>query len=211
MFGLIGVLTLLFVKSQRRTAIPAVILIGVATIGVLASGRGSIIQKYANKVLAEDRTLSQRTSGRSDMYVAFTRSIGQSPVWGFGPGSGSSMYTSGGETFVLHSLFLQIGMETGMIGLTALAAFYIGLFYRSWRHLKFTHEVVPLIGTLCCLADSLSHNSFNPMTGIFAGLAAADLSRFWRVQRVAMRRSPQVRVQRAEPHLLPAPTLPQGG
>jgi O-antigen ligase len=85
---------------------------------------------------------------------------------------------SGRDQFVMHSLFLHIGVETGAVGLALVIGLYLAVISRSLRHYQITKEIVPLVFALCCLADSLSHNSFDPFAGVFAGLALTDLSRF---------------------------------
>jgi hypothetical protein len=80
----------------------------------------------------------------------------------------------------LHSLVLHMGTELGLIGLVLLTTGYSAVLRRAWVHRKLTGEVVPLAGALSMCVDALAHNSFNPLIGIYLGLALTDLS-CWRV------------------------------
>jgi len=185
LLALTGPAVLLLMRGQRRYLIPAALIVIVTVGGVLASSRGDIILKYVDKVISPNRTMSQKTSGRLEMYEAFPDLFLQSPVWGWGPGAGGTVYhRSSGETMMLHSLFLHIGVELGIIGLALLIVFYAAVLHRAWVHRSFTGEVVPLAGALCVCIDALAHNSFNPLTGAYLGLALTDLSRCWVVRTV---------------------------
>jgi O-antigen ligase len=172
-------------RGQRRYLIPAILVVAVAVGGTLASSRGGIILKYVDKVISPNRTLSQKTSGRLEMYEAFPEMFSQSPVWGWGPGSGGSVYRNrSGETMMLHSLFLHIGVELGAIGLAFLIVFNAAVLHRAWVYRRSAGDVVPLAAALCVCLDALAHNSFNPLTGAYLGLALTDLSRCWVIRTV---------------------------
>jgi O-antigen ligase len=183
-----GIAVLLFTHGQRRHLIPAVMVIVVVVLAVLSSTRGELVTKYFNKAFSTDRTWAQRTTGRSDQYAAFPSLFWASPLYGFGPGSSGSVYRrDDGEFLMMHSLFLHVGVELGAIGLLALLSIYIAVLHRAAAHLRLTSEVVPLIGALSFCVDNMAHNSFNPLMGVFLGLAMADVTRFQVARPVRLR------------------------
>jgi O-antigen ligase len=195
----------MFTRAQRHYLLPALVMLILVVAGVVASSRGNLVLKYVNKVVSSKRSISQKTSGRFDMYAAFPEMFWQSPIWGLGPGAASSTYrTSRGEAFALHSLVLHIGVEGGSIGLAILVLVYGALLRRAWVHRKVTGELVPLAGALCLCVDALAHNSFNPLMGMYLGMALTDLSRFCVLRPVAAspRRMTRVPVRRRRSRLI---------
>jgi len=178
LLALAGLAALALARGQRRyIAVSALLLAAVAS-GMLATDRGEVIRKYVDKVVSSKRTLTQRTSGRYDMYLAFPELFWQSPVLGLGPGASENVYRSkDGTPLVMHSLFLHAGVELGILGLCLLLVMYAAFVRRAWIHRRLTGEVVPLAFAFACCVDALAHNSFNPLTGTFLGLALTDLSR----------------------------------
>jgi O-antigen ligase len=183
-----GMIVMAFTRRQRRHLVPAVILITLAAVVVLSTSRGDLVVKYFDKAASADRTWAQRTTGRSDQYAAFPSLFWQSPLVGFGPGASGSVYRrEDGEYLMMHSLYLHIGIELGIIGLLVLLSIYLAVLYRAARHLRLTSEVVPLIGALAFCVDGMAHNSFNPLMGVFLGLAVADVARFHVARPVQLR------------------------
>ena len=105
--------------------------VAVAVQGVLMSPYAPALQKGINRTFGDKRTARQRTSGRSDQwkvaYYAFSKSL-ESMVRGYGPGLGAIVYAKYsrevedvkygvGKKVLLHSLFMQIGVEAGLVGL----------------------------------------------------------------------------------------------
>jgi O-antigen ligase len=167
---------LVFARGQRRYLIGSALLVAVALAFVFATNKGQTITKYAEKVISAKRSLSQRTSGRYDMYAAFPHLFWQSPIWGLGPGAAESAYKTANRTpLVMHSIFLHMGVELGTIGLAGLFLTYLAFIHRAWVHQRSTGEVVPLAFAFACWVDALAHNSFNPLTGIYLGLALTNL------------------------------------
>jgi O-antigen ligase len=186
--------TLVLARGQRRYLVSSALIVMLVLTALLATSRREAILKYADKALSPKRSLSQRTSGRYDMYAAFPGLFWKSPMWGLGPGAADDAYhTREGAAVVMHSIFLHLGLELGSLGLGVLLVSYTAFVRRAWIHRRLTGEVVPLAFALACCVDALAHNSFNPLTGIFLGLALTDLSRLraYRLAPVAKRRAPR--------------------
>jgi O-antigen ligase len=182
--ALVGLASLMFARGQRRHLVLAVALFMLVVAGVLASSRGETVRKYFDKVVSEKRTLSQKTSGRYDMYVAFPELFWQSPVWGHGPGAAETLYRdTSHKEMAMHSLVLHLGIELGVFGLAFVLFSYSAVIRRAWRFRKLTGEIAPLACAMCCCVDALAHNSFNPLTATFLGLALSTWS-FRRIYRV---------------------------
>jgi O-antigen ligase len=172
-----GLGALLLARGQRRYIVGSALILMVALAIVFATNRGQTITRYVEKVISPKRSLSQRTSGRYDMYAAFPGLFWQSPIWGLGPGAAENAYKTADQTpLVMHSIFLHMGLELGTIGLVSLLVMYLAFVRRAWVYQRVTGDVVPLAFALACWVDALAHNSFNPLTGIYLGLALTNLS-----------------------------------
>jgi O-antigen ligase len=177
---LIGLVIILFLnRSGRSTLLACVVVLVVLIAVILQTDRGPMIQHYYDNALNDDRSLDKRTTGRADQWQSFPRVFNDSPLWGFGPGSGkvvSLRYTKEGKPW--HSLYLLIGAETGLIGLSALGLLLAVLMVRAYRHLRTCGESVPLLGILCLMIIGVSVSGTDAISGVFLGLAfvGGDLS-----------------------------------
>ncbi len=166
-----GVLAIVFLT--RGGALQAWSLIALAAAGVLvlASARGAFVSEYFERAFSSDRTLAQRTTGRWTQWTDAPRIVADSPVWGQGPGSGvDANIRFTGSPKAWHALYLQIAVETGLIGMLLLAALFAALCARGLRHLRMTGDVVPLTGTLGFMAIGLSVSGMDAISGVFLGL-----------------------------------------
>jgi O-antigen ligase len=178
LLALVGLAAMGFARGQRRYLMTLALLLTLVMTALLATGRGNVVWRYVDKVISEKRTWSQKTSGRYDMYAAFPDLFWQSPIVGLGPGTAETAYRNPeGRQFAMHSIFLHLGVELGIVGLLFLAFIYSAFVRRAWTHLRSNGEVVPLAFALACCVDALAHNSFNPLTGTFLGLALSDVTR----------------------------------
>jgi O-antigen ligase len=142
----IGIATSIILGHKQR--LKSLILIGVGALGVqavLLSPFGHSFDRGLERTFSEDRTAAQRTSGRSDQwmvtYYAWTRSL-NSLIAGYGPGRGAEIYAelsdevegvkyAVGKKVALHSLFMQIAVESGLIGLVSLISWLIYMFCKT--------------------------------------------------------------------------------
>src|ERR1039457_2294265 len=77
-----------------------------------------------------------------DQWESFPAVFFDSPIWGFGPGSGKAVslhYTKEGKTW--HSLYLLVGVETGLIGLIGLMFLLGALTRRGIAHWRTRREI----------------------------------------------------------------------
>lgn len=165
---------------SRGPMLASLALFGVLVAGILQTDRGPIIMHYVDNAIGDDKSLDKRTTGRADQWRAFPQIFNDSP-WGFGPASGKAVslrYTAQGKTW--HSLYLWIGVELGMLGLTALASLLIALAVRCARHLSRTSEVLPLVGLVGAMMIGVSVSGIDAITGVFFGVAflGNDLANF---------------------------------
>lgn len=138
----------------------------------LTTPLGEKISQQYEKTLDSDRTLANRTSGRSAQWLAFPDAFSQSPIWGWGPGTGRNVvaiYT--GRHLNWHALYLHVGAETGLIGLTALFSLLIAMGRRTYRHWRTFGEITPLLALLTYAFFGFSVSAFDADSGILIGLA----------------------------------------
>ena len=161
-----------YASKDRGKIIACAVLITMVISGLIASGHGDTLVKYYNKVASPDRTLSQKTTLRSDQWVTVARVLDLYPVLGMGVGQGYNANVEyGGQQFVFHSLYLQIAAETGLLGLTLLFVFLVRVMTDARRLAKKTGEVVPLMAVTGFMAIGLSVSGFDPLSGVYLGLA----------------------------------------
>jgi len=167
-------LTLVFAFSKAsRKAMLGMIAIGcLATLLVLSTGRGEIITNVFDKTVDSNRTLVNRTSGRSAQWEAIPLLFPLSPVWGYGPGSAKDVdYIYTGRHLLFHSLYLDVIVETGLLGCIPLLCVLGLLVRRAVLHLRRFGEVTPLVGVVAFMLIGISVTAFDVISGIFLGLA----------------------------------------
>lgn len=158
-------------RRGRISILASLIPLVVAGVLVMASGRGQFVSMYFERALDPERTLAQRTTGRYYQWVAMPRIFAESPVWGYGPGSGlATNVRFTGSHKAWHSLYLQISVETGTIGLVLMALLFGSLLARGMRHRNISGDAVPLMGTLCYMTIAISVSGVDAISGVFLGL-----------------------------------------
>lgn len=179
----VGVIVTVFYQSQqRRKVLLALLLMGGVFLGVLQTERGEQASLWFEKVFDSEQDLSQKTTGRYEMWLLFPEILEDYPLWGVGPGLGKEAYAHysliypevtyhKGDEMAWHSLYLQVGVETGMIGLGMLAILLIKLTFKTLSYRKWTGQVVPLIGIVGFVTIGVSVSGFDGISGLFLGFA----------------------------------------
>ncbi len=181
-----GVLTnLAFGKKQQFKMLLVIGLGALAIQAVLISPYGNSLKKGLDRTFGGSRTSAQRTSGRSDQWLVAGHAVTQSIntiILGHGPGRGPEVYAkfstemegikyAVGKKVALHSLFMQIAVEAGLLGLLTLAVWLLVCGVKIFKRLRRTHEIFPLICLLgyVFIVITVSGNDIN--SGIFLGIA----------------------------------------
>ncbi|MDQ3254500.1 MAG: O-antigen ligase family protein [Acidobacteriota bacterium] len=178
----VNVIVLLLIgKRQRGMLLASIAFLAVITLALLATQRGEFLADFYDKTFSPDRSLAQKSAGRSDQWQIFPQVFKDSPIWGFGPGSGGAVY---GEYSILekneiglkgnvgwHSLYLQVGVETGMIGLIGLTFLLASLLFRGFTHWRSHDSSAPLIGIIGFMVIGLSVSALDGVSGIFLGVS----------------------------------------
>jgi O-antigen ligase len=168
----IGFCLILFLGRQNRKPLLATLgVICLAAVVVLCTGRGAKIIEQYNRTVDSDRSLAKRTSGRSIQWAAIPAVFAESPVWGWGPGSGKSvvrLFT--GRNLQWHALYIQVIGETGLLGFLPLVILLAILLRRGILHLRRFGEIAPLIGVVSFMALGLSVQATDAVGGILLGL-----------------------------------------
>ena len=171
--ALSGLMALMvFSRQDRKTLLVALVCVAVVATLWLSTGRGQKIALQFEKTVDSDRTLANRTSGRSVQWSVIPQVFAESPIWGWGPGSGkdvAAIYT--GRHLGWHALYLQMIGETGLIGTSLLFVFLGALVLRGVRHWKRSHEVAPLASILTYMVVGASVSGLDSISGVFIGLA----------------------------------------
>jgi hypothetical protein len=161
-----------FSRQDRKILLVAVACVAVVAMLWLSTGRGQKIAQQFEKTVDSDRTLANRTSGRSVQWSVIPQVFAESPIWGWGPGSGkdvAAIYT--GRHLGWHALYLQMIGETGLIGTSLLLIFLGSLVVRGIRHWKISHEIAPLASILTYMVVGASVSGLDAISGVFIGLA----------------------------------------
>jgi O-antigen ligase len=172
--------------KQRKVLLLSVVALCMCVFVWMRLEPSQTLQHYLEKTFSPEESWSKRTTGRAEQWEAFPRVIADSPAFGFGPGNGrriSVLYAH--KNIIWHSIYMQFGAETGLIGLGLLALILAAFVRRAWRHYARVKEVVPLIGILGFLTIGVSVPALDGLSGMFLGLAliGCDFSRFWILRR----------------------------
>jgi O-antigen ligase len=186
---IVGLLVILVFNRESRTLLARVVLAFIVLIVILLqTERGPVIAHYFENAVSPEQSLAKRTTGRADQWEAFPRVLGDSPIWGFGPGSGKAVslrYTKEGKPW--HSLYLLVGTETGIAGLVGLALLLGTLTRRGLVHWRRCGEVGPLLALVSFMVIGLSVSGADAISGVFLGLAflGGEFSSMGRLRQVA--------------------------
>jgi O-antigen ligase len=173
---LITIMCLLIVyaysKPSRKTITIAIGLGVLATMVVLSTERGSQISTVFSKTVDGDRSLNNRTSGRSSQWEALPQIFAISPIWGWGPGNGGDVdYIFTHRHLIFHSLYEQIIAETGLMGFIPLMCILGVTLHRTIRHYRKYGELTPMVGIVGFMMIGVSVTAFDFISGVFLGLA----------------------------------------
>lgn len=174
------VVLLLIGKRQRGMLLASVALLVVVSLAMMATQRGEFLSEFYDKTFSDDRSMAQKSSGRSDQWEIFPQVFKESPIWGFGPGSGKEVYGQfstvaendiglRGE-IAWHSLYLQVGVEAGLIGLIGLTLLLAPLLFRGFTHWRLHGSSAPLIGVIGYMVIGLSVSALDAVSGLFLGI-----------------------------------------
>jgi O-antigen ligase len=161
------IVTLLFRPGSRLSVL---LVIGVGALALqllLISPYGVAFHRGLDRTFGDDADMARRTSGRSDQWqVAWHAATASSTAMliGYGPGRGGSTYAqyssqiegvryAVGKNAALHSLFMQVMVETGLAGLLPLVAGLVFILSHVWRWVCRTGAFFPPI---CFLGYMLS-------------------------------------------------------
>jgi O-antigen ligase len=185
---LVAVITLALIwvldRHARRTLLVMLATLAVALAGVAQTSREPVLAAWVDRTFSTSRTLSNRTSGRSDQWMIFPAVMRDAPPWGFGPGSGAKIYARysaldprvklepGGE-LLWHSLYQQLAVETGVLGIVAIALLLGTLLRASLAAWRATREVMPLIGVVAFAVGALTVSGLDAPSGFLLGFAFA--------------------------------------
>lgn len=217
-------------RSSRRVALIGLVVMLLGGVAVLHSARGKDVSIFLDRTFNDERSLGNRTSGRSDQWVLFPTVMEAAPPWGYGPGRGPVVYSrfsahdpriklKPGLVFDWHSIYLQFGVEVGALGLGLLLVGLGALFGIGVRHWTATGEVMPIVGTLGFCLVGLTVSGLDAESGMYLGFALLA-SPMWSAR--ARRRSaarPRVRAHVRRPDAAEAddgtapdesPALPAG-
>jgi O-antigen ligase len=190
-----GGLAIMFALDRRHrlSAIASGGILAAAVALLLNFEQGAPLADALDRTFSSERSLSNRTSGRSEQWDLFFRVFPESPIWGFGPGTGPDVYAAysavdpeaefrPGQAFQWHSLYMHVGIETGLIGYLCLLFLLASLLRSSALRWRRAGEVHALLGTAGLLLICLTANGMDASTGLFLGVAM--------VSRVPRRRTP---------------------
>lgn len=175
-------LVLMLSGGQRKFVLTSLTVLVIATVAVLQTSEGAFLEGWFQRTFSPDRTLLQKTSGRSDQWLLFPVVMSHAPLWGFGPGTGKDVYAhyslldpnikfSKGDEMAWHSLYLQVGVEVGFIGLAVVIVLLGRIVWMTYRHWSRTGELVPLLGITSFLVVAGTVSGMDPFAGMFLGLA----------------------------------------
>lgn len=159
----------------------AVVLVAAGTFLTLFT-RNATLSSYLEKTFSDETSLDKLTTGRAQQWASFPQAWADAPLFGHGPGTsleqGRAYFH---KNLIYHSLFLQIGVETGTFGLALLFLFLYVLFRKTWHYYRVTGDPIALIGCVGYVLAGISVPALDAASGSFLGLAliGTDLSRFF--------------------------------
>jgi O-antigen ligase len=172
---------------DRRSRLKTIVFIGLACLAiqlVLMSPYGSSLQRGIERTFGDDRSIAVRTTGRADQwiaaYAAFTASP-QSIMWGYGPGSGYDIYAkysrevqsvkfAVGEKLAWHSLYLQLAVEAGLLGLIPFLAGLLIVLVKTLGWTRKHRAVFPLVSFVGYALTITAVSGNDSVSGVMLGI-----------------------------------------
>ncbi len=176
--------------APRRTEIFRFLLVGAIGVSIWAHfADTSTLEKYIYKTFYSEEEWSD-VNARVAQWNSFPAAFADSPLVGFGPGSGKGVSLRySGHNLIWHSLYLHMGIECGAIGLVLLAIFLVSILGSCFRHLRQYGEIGPLLGVVGFMTIAVSIPAIDGVAGLFLGmgLAGGSASRYRIIQTVYTR------------------------
>ncbi len=192
------IVTMLFF-APRKLEIIRLLMIGTVAVSIWAHfADTSTLEKYIYKTFYSEEEWST-INARVAQWDSFPVAFADAPIIGFGPGSGKGVSLKySGHNLIWHSLYMQIGIESGSIGLALLALFLGALLHNGFRHLRMHGEIAPLLGVVGFMAIAVSIPAMDGVSGLLLGfsLVGGSPSRF-RIVRTVMTRTVRSRPLKA--------------
>jgi O-antigen ligase len=192
--ALVCVLVLLWLgRKQRASVILLLLLLTLAIPLALATPRGIYLEQWFGRTVSTERSLTEISSGRSDQWLLFPRVFMESPLWGSGPGLGRTEYAKysqsdprivyrQGKNADWHAIYLQLGIEAGLIGLIGFGIVVFPILICCFRHWQTTGEVVPMLGAVGFLVVAGTVSAMDAISGVFFGLGVLSTRLSWPVR-----------------------------
>lgn len=181
----IGVLVLFVFGRRQRMKLMWLALVGVIGISVImVTPYGGALRKGWERTFGENYSIRKKTSGRSDQWLVskyvFTRSI-DSMIHGYRPGRGPQTYAKFspevpgvrygvGRKVALHSLFMQMLVETGIVGLGCFLVWLLAVLIRVWAHMA-ENGILPFACFFGYFFTVVSVSGSDINSGILLGMA----------------------------------------
>ncbi len=162
---------MMLVFAPRRTEIFRFLLVGAVGVTIWAHfADTSTLEKYIYKTFYSEEEWSD-VNARVAQWNAFPAAFFDSPIVGFGPGSGKGVSLRySGHNLIWHSLYLHMGIECGAIGLLLLVMFLISILVNCFRHLHQYGEIGPLLGVIGFMTIAVSIPAIDGVAGLFLGM-----------------------------------------
>lgn len=178
-------------SGPSRKTILTVLSVGVfATMLMLMTDKGAQVTTVFDKTVDSNRSLANRTSGRSSMWEALPQVFAASPVWGWGPGNGGDAdFEFTHRHLLFHSLYEEIIAETGLLGAIPMVIILVACLRRAIRHYRRYGELVPLVGIVGFMLIGVSVTAFDFVSGVYLGLALSSREMMPRFSATQMRAS----------------------
>lgn len=180
--ALIGAMIIYWAEPRQRRLLfgGAVLVLAMGALLTLFT-HDSTLTSYLDKTFSGDVSLDKLTTGRAKQWASFPTAWADAPLFGHGPGTSlEEGRTYFEKNLIYHSLFLQVGVETGTFGLVLLFTFLYVLLRKAYRYYRLTGDPIALIGWAGYLLAALSVPALDAASGGFLGLAliGTDLSCF---------------------------------
>ena len=180
--ALVGAIIIYWAEPRQRRLLfgGAVLLLLMGAFFTLFT-HDTTLTSYLEKTFSGDVSLDKLTTGRAKQWASFPAAWADAPLFGHGPGTSleeGKIYFD--KNLIYHSLFLQIGVETGSFGLILLFVFLYLLLRKAYRYYCVTGDPIALIGWAGYVMAGLSVPALDAASGAFLGLAliGTDLTNF---------------------------------
>lgn len=191
-------LFLILSRFNLKQMLPIILVVSLSFVFISNTEYSDIAEHWFNKTFNNDRGISAATTGRADQWKMAGVYLVNEPIGnvlsGFGPGKGpifSQIYSTrinaiasmAGGSYQLHSLYLNVLIEFGLIAFVCFLIFLIRRFVKAYSIFTKLNFKLPILALFAYVLYISSTSGLGVVPGMFIAIFLLNIDDFKRKNR----------------------------